>query len=98
MSTDSWLDVAAAPSTQPLTREEQHAKAVEFAKLYVETFVLNASGAKLLEHWDSTLLRKRIPVNATINEYAAVEAQRAFVQLIHNEIEFARSEGRLTRG
>lgn len=98
MSTDAWLDVSTPAQAQPLTREQQHAKAVEFAKLYVETFVLNSSGAELLKHWDTTLLRYRIPVNATINEYAAVEARRAFVQQIHNEIEFARSEGRLTRG
>lgn len=95
MSNDSWLDAPSAPVAQPMTREQQHARAVEFAKLYVEAFVYNSSGAKLLEHWDKTLLRYRVPVNATINEYAAVEARRAFVQQIHNEIEFARSEGRL---
>lgn len=98
MSTEDWLDVSAPQAAQPITQEERHAKAVEFAKLYVEAFVFNPSGAKLLEHWDTTLLRYRVPVNATINEYAAVEARRAFVQQIHNEIEFARSEGRLTRG
>lgn len=96
MSDDAWLDAPAAQVAQPLTREQQHAKAVEFAKLYVEAFVFNPSGAKLLEHWNKTLLHYRIPVNATINEYAAVEARRAFVQQIYNEIEFARSEGRLT--
>jgi hypothetical protein len=79
MSHDAWLDVGTSAQVQPVTREQQHAKAVEFAKLYVETFVLNPSGAELLKHWDTTLLRYRIPVNATINEYAAVEARRAFV-------------------
>lgn len=96
MSTETWLDVSAPEAKQPLTQAEQHAKAVEFAKLYVETFVFNPSGAKLLQHWDKTLLRYRVPVNATINEYAAVEARRAFIQQIHNELEFARSEGRLS--
>lgn len=95
---DDWLNVAPVQQAKPLTQEEQHAKAVEFAKLYVEAFVLNPAGARLLEHWDKTLLRYRVSVNATINEYVAVEARRAFVQQIHNEIEFARSEGRLTRG
>jgi hypothetical protein len=95
MSDDTWLDAPAVPVRQPMTRDEQQAKAVEFAKLYVEAFVFNPAGAKLLEHWNRTLLHYRIPVNATINEYAAVEARRAFVQQIYNEIEFARSEGRL---
>lgn len=96
MSDDNWLDAPAAKVAEPMTREQQHAMAVEFAKLYVETFVFSSSGAKLLEHWNKTLLHYRIPVNATINEYVAVEARRAFVQQIYNEIEFARSEGRLT--
>jgi hypothetical protein len=93
--TDSWLEVSTPAANKPLTQEEQHAKAVEFAKLYVEAFVFNPSGAQLLKHWDETLLRYRIPVNATINEYAAVEARRAFVQQIYNQIEFAQSGGRL---
>jgi hypothetical protein len=98
MTTDSWLELSNQVDSKPLTQEEQHSKAVEFAKTYVEAFVLNPAGAKLLQHWDTTLLRYRIPVNATINEYAAVEARRAWVQQIYNQIEFAQSNGRLTRG
>ncbi len=90
-----FLDIDNGAMTQ--AQKGHHADAVAFAKLYVETFVLNPSGRALLEHWDSRLLRKRVPVNASLNEYVAVEAQRTFIQDILQQIEFAQSEGRLTR-
>jgi hypothetical protein len=68
----------------------QAAKAVEFANLYTAVFVSNDAGRQLLAHWTQAL-QKRVPVNATINEYAATEAQRAFVQDIHNQIAIART-------
>lgn len=88
---DDFLNVDTPPAQKPLTKEEQLAREIEFAKLYVETFVLNPSGKKLLQHWDKTLLRRRLPVNATLNEYVSTEARRAFVQEILNNIELAQS-------
>lgn len=75
----------------PDAKLEQHNKALAFAQLYYATFVENKQGAQILEHWDKTLRRKRVPVNAPITEYAAVEAVRDFVEKIYAEIEFARS-------
>jgi hypothetical protein len=66
------------------------AKAVEFANLYTAVFVSNDAGRQLLAHWTQAL-NKRVPVNATINDYVAIEAQRAFVQDIHNQIAIART-------
>lgn len=90
-----FLDIDNGSMTQ--TQKGHHADAVAFAKLYVEAFVLNPSGRQLLAQWDSALLRKRVPVNATVNEYVWAESRRAFVQEILQQIEFAQSEGRLTR-
>lgn len=63
------------------------AQAKEFAQLYVAAFVHNPAGAKLLAHWDKTLLRKRVPTNAPHTEYAAAEAVRDFVAKIQEQIE-----------
>lgn len=71
-------------------RRENRVKAVEFASLYVSAFVNNPAGAQLLRHWTETLARKRTPVNATIQEYAANEANRAFVESIHDQIRLAK--------
>ena len=46
--------------------------AIDYAQLYVATFVDNPAGARLLADWDARLLHKRIPVNAPHTEYAAV--------------------------
>lgn len=75
-------------------REAQRRMAVEFAQQYRYVFVDNKTGAKLLEHWTRTLARKRTPVNATIQEYAAVEAVRSFIEDIHAQIELTRTEGK----
>jgi hypothetical protein len=68
----------------------QAQRAVEFANLYTAVFVSNDAGRQLLAHWTQAL-NKRVPVNATLNDYVAVEAQRAFVQDIHNQIAIART-------
>lgn len=66
--------------------------AIDYAKLYVATFVQDPAGARLLADWDARLLHKRIPVNAPHTEYAAVEAVRQFVHDIHAQIELAGTE------
>lgn len=67
------------------------AAALEFAQQYAAVFVHNPVGAALLRHWDETLLRKRVPMNAPHTEYAAVEAQRAFVAGIYDQIRIAKT-------
>ena len=74
------------------SREAMRDAAIDYAKLYVATFVHTPAGVKLLEDWDTRLLRKRIPINAPHTEYAAVEAVRQFVHDIHAQIELAATE------
>ena len=80
-----WLD----QNEHVGVRVEQHRKAVEHAKLYVEVFVRNEAGRKLLEQWTTGFAKKRTPVNAPHTEYAANEAVRAFIEGIHDQIRFA---------
>ncbi len=75
----------------PQDEADRRAKAVTFAQNYVALFVHNPVGAEILRHWDETLLRKRVPVNAPHTEYAFVEAQRALVQGIHDQIRLAQT-------
>lgn len=82
---DDWLN--------PTTDAENARKALDFSRLYVEVFVNSPAGARLLAHWDSALIRKRVPVNATVNEYVATEAQRAFVQGIIDQIRVVQAQG-----
>lgn len=77
---------------QEALKEEERVKAVNFAKLYL-VFEKDA-GKAILDHWDKTLRRKRIAVNASIQEYAAHCALRDLVEGIHQQIEFAHTEGR----
>lgn len=76
----------------PSAKAQEQAEALRFAKLY-EVFVTDPRGRALLEHWDKTLRRRRIAVNASLQEYAAHAAQRDFIEGIHQQIEFARNEG-----
>jgi len=75
----------------PDAKLEQHNKALAFAQLYYATFVENKQGAQILEHWEKTLRKKRVPVNAPHTEYAATEAVRDFIEGIYSQIDFARS-------
>lgn len=84
---DDFLDVSGV-------REEQRVAALDYSKLYQYTFVDNPAGARLLKEWEERLVRKAVPVNAPITEYAAVEAVRAFVNGIVAQIKFAQTEGR----
>lgn len=86
MSQD-WLD----SDEEKIARAEQVAKAREFAQNYL-VFEQDGRARALLEHWEQTLLGKRTPVNATIQEYAAAEAVRAFVAGIKHQIALAHSK------
>ena len=76
------------------TRETQREAAVEYAKLYLATFVHTPAGARLLAEWEERVLRKPTPVNAPHTEYAANEAVRQFVLGIKQQIALASTEGR----
>lgn len=76
-------------------QETQRAAAVSFAQAYM-VFVEDSRARELLSHWDKTLRRRRVPVNASIQEYAANEALRDFIEKIYQQIEFAQNDGRLT--
>jgi catechol-2,3-dioxygenase len=80
-------------SLAPASMEAQRVKAVEHAKLYHATFS-SPTGKKLLEDWTHAFMEKRVPVNAPHTEYAAVEAVRAFIAGIHQQIKLAETEGR----
>lgn len=82
---DDFLDTGEA-------QEQVRQDAINYAKLYVATFVHTPAGVKLLADWDKRLLHRRIPVNAPHTEYAAVEAVRQFVHDIHAQIELAATE------
>jgi hypothetical protein len=79
---DDFLDMD-APNAR------QRNEAIDYAQLYVATFVHNPAGVRLLADWSERLLHKRIPVNAPHTEYAAVEAVRQFVHDIHAQIALA---------
>jgi hypothetical protein len=61
---------------------------VEFARNY-QVFETEPRAAALLKHWDATILRRRTPVGASIQQYAADEAIRAFVAGIHDQLRIA---------
>jgi hypothetical protein len=85
---DDFLDLS------DTVREEQRDKAVEYAKLYLATFVHNPAGARLLAEWEERVVRKLTHVNAPHTEYAANEAVRQFVLGIKQQIVLASTEGR----
>jgi hypothetical protein len=89
---EDWLDGDVRDAEVVLVPEGQKAEALEFARLFL-CFVDDARGRALLDHWEKTLRRRRIPVNAPHTEYAAVEAVRDFIESIHRYIEFAQNEG-----
>lgn len=89
MSEPDWLDSDAAPAA----RAELQAKHVEFAQLYL-VFEQDSRARALLDHWDKAMLRKRTPVGASLQQYAADEAVRAFVSGIHEQLRVAR-EGKV---
>lgn len=84
-----FLDMNAASDAQAANK----AARLEVASLYL-VFTRDPVAKRLLAMWDEQLGRKRVPVNATVQEYAATEAVRAFVDGIHRQIEFATTEGR----
>jgi hypothetical protein len=80
-----WLDnesIEAARTTGEALR-------VEFARQYL-VFEQEPRAVAIFEHWKKTLLLKRTPVGASILQYAADEAIRAFIGGILEETRIAR--------
>jgi hypothetical protein len=84
-----WLDDESVAASRTARNEQR----VEFARNYL-VFETDARARALLEHWDATVLRRRTPVGASLQQYAADEAIRAFVGGIHDELRIAR-EGKV---
>jgi hypothetical protein len=79
-----WLDDEAVAAA----RDAREVLSVEFARNY-QVFESEPRAAALLKHWDATILRRRTPVGASIQQYAADEAIRAFVAGIHDQLRIA---------
>lgn len=86
----NWLDDMDDPSIGQNKQREQN---LEFARLH-KVFEEDPRGRELLEFWQKTVMRKRVPANATLQEYAAHEAVRCFIQTIEDQLRFATTEGR----
>lgn len=71
--------------------QAQRDAGLEEAKRYVDVFVANEAGRALLADWTERLMNKRVPTNAPHTEYAAVEAVRDFIALIHRQIKLAQT-------
>lgn len=69
-----------------------HQASVQMASLQVSRlhtiFATDPRGVQLLEMWRE-VAQRRVPVNATIDEYARAEAVRSFVQTIEDHIKLA---------
>jgi hypothetical protein len=83
---DDWLNLD-RPAVSPQAGID---KANEVARLYHDTFVANGAGAQLLKMWTERDFHSIVPVNSSINVYAAAEARRDFIRGIHIQIELAR--------
>lgn len=81
---EDWLDPDAGAA-----QEAQRVAALETASLYL-VFQTDERGRQLLALWDRQLRRRRTPVDASIQQYAANEALRAFVEGIYDQIEMAK--------
>lgn len=68
-------------------RDAQLSKAIELAKLHT-IFTLDERGRQLLALWKQ-LADQRVPVNASIDQYARTEAIRSFVRTIEDQIAIA---------
>lgn len=80
-----WLDNDSIDAA----RKNQAALRVEFAQNYL-VFDSDSRARALLAHWEEHVLNKRTPVGASLQQYAADEAIRAFVHGIREQLRIAR--------
>lgn len=87
---DDWLFPDAA---------DQRAQTEEQGLVFAQKYLVfggptsDPRARDLLEHWTAIARRKRLPVNASVQEYAAANAFRELVEGIHAQIEFATKGG-----
>lgn len=83
---DDWLFPKAAEQ-----KAQQEEKGLIFAQKYLVFVGLTADprARELLEHWTALVRKTPIPRSASVQEYAAANAFREFVEGIHTQIEFA---------
>lgn len=79
-----WLDEDSIANA----RANQGALRLEFARNYL-VFETDSRARALLDHWEQHVLNKRTPVGASIQQYAADEAVRAFVHGIREQLRIA---------
>jgi predicted oxidoreductase (fatty acid repression mutant protein) len=87
---ENWLDDDEAAAA---TRKELEAKHVEYAKNYL-VFEQDARARAILAQWEAAMLKKRTPVGASLQQYAAEEAVRAFVASVIEQVRIGR-EGKV---
>lgn len=74
---------------------EQKAKLEEKGLIFSQKYLVfsgqtaDPRARELLEHWTVLVRKTPIPRNASVQEYAAANAFREFVEGIHSQIEFA---------
>lgn len=78
---DNWGDVSAE------LRKAIKDDSMSIAKLHT-VFTLDERGRQLLKMWQATA-RRRVPVGASIDEYARAEAMRTFVDIIEEQLKIA---------
>lgn len=76
-------------------KEEQRAKQEEKGLIFAQKYLVfsgptaDPRARELLEHWTTLVRKTPIPRNASVQEYAAANAFREFVEGIWTQIEFA---------
>ena len=85
MEKNDWADLFPEAADK---KAEQKEKGFVFAQLYL-VFEQDPRAKELLEHWTAIARRKRIPANASAQEYAAHNAFREFVEGLYAQIEVA---------
>lgn len=83
---DDWLFPRAAEQ-----RAQQQEKGLVWAQKYLVFSGPTADprARELLEHWTALVRKTPVPRSASVQEYAAANAFREFVEGIHSQIEFA---------
>lgn len=72
-------------------RAKQEEKGLVFSQKYLVFSGPTADprARELFEHWTAIVRKTPIPRNAPVQEYAAANAFREFIEGIHSQIEFA---------
>jgi hypothetical protein len=85
---DDWLFPKAGEQ-----KAEQEQKGLLFSQKYLVFSGPTADprARELFEHWTGIARKSRISASATVQEYAAANAFREFIEGIHQQIEFANS-------